>query len=259
METVDGRRTQDASVLQELARNRSASGASSHTSEQASGKAEREDRDRIAMCEFAVRCATRLLLDQASTLTALVLSQTFFTHRRKVANYKNRIPYAMERDNFVETYDRGYCFSQYDSRLIAGASVFISTKSCEVPRTLRSIANVVHAVANDTNEPMGTGSRYTNLKMSLINAEQTVLRVLDFDVDVTLPFNYLFKYAAQLKLVASTTHCAVKLASDVYFDARALALPPFVVAAASLHIASKLVEGQGVAQESKWWYLYDTR
>jgi hypothetical protein len=104
--------------------------------------------------------------------------------------------------------------------------------------------------------------------MSLINAEQTVLRVLDFDVDVTLPFNYLFKYAAQLKyaplqaltcmcllhlkpslyvyymrrLVASTTHCAVKLASDVYFDARALALPPFVVAAASLHIASKLVE-----------------
>jgi hypothetical protein len=45
---------------------------------------------------------------QASTLTALVLSQTFFTHRRKVANYKNRIPYAMERDNFVETYDRGY-------------------------------------------------------------------------------------------------------------------------------------------------------
>lgn len=31
-------------------------------------------------------------------------------------------------------------------------------QSCEVPRTLRSVANVVHAVANDTDEPLGTGS-----------------------------------------------------------------------------------------------------
>lgn len=96
------------------------------------------------------------------------------------------------------------------------------------------------------------------------------------------------------RFAASTTHCALKLASDVYFDAGALDLPPFVVAAASLQIASMLVEEvcaacllfstvvpnspslpknktrltpfvdawyapNQVAHEAKWWYLYDTR
>ncbi|GAB9471415.1 hypothetical protein Gpo141_00008628 [Globisporangium polare] len=187
---------------------------------------ERVYQERVEMCEFLVQCAASLLLDQASTLTALVLAQNF---------------------------------SQYDARLIAGACLFISTKSCEVPRTLRSVANVVHAVANDTDEPLGTGSRYSDLKMTLINAEQAVLRVLGFEVDVAMPFNFLFSYARQNRFSASTVHCALKLASDAYFDARALDLPAFVVAAASLRIASViLLEDQHAAHGEKWWYLYDT-
>lgn len=37
--------------------------------------------------------------------------------------------------------------------------------------------------------------------MSLINAEQTVLRVLGFEVNVAIPFNFLFSYAHQNKCV----------------------------------------------------------
>lgn len=43
--------------------------------------------------------------------------------------------------------------------------------------------------------------RYSDLKMSLINAEQTVLRVLGFEVDVAMPFNFLFSYAHQNRYV----------------------------------------------------------
>ncbi|KAF1327023.1 hypothetical protein FI667_g7947, partial [Globisporangium splendens] len=226
--SVDGREPQDATtaiVLQDLARdsNGSGSGASSSTA-QVNGEDDSEYRDRIAMCEFVVRCATRLLLDQVRQYGAL----------------------CVDADGAGALSDLLHAQKEGDNYRIA------QWKKVPYSRLM-----TLDIVSNDTNEPMGTGSRYTNLKMSLINAEQTVLRVLGFDVDVALPFNYLFKYAEQLKFAAPTTHCAVKLASDVYFDARVLALPPFVIAAASLHIASKLVESQD-AREDKWWYLYDT-
>lgn len=37
--------------------------------------------------------------------------------------------------------------------------------------------------------------------MTLINAEQAVLRVLGFEVDVAMPFNFLFSYAHQNRFV----------------------------------------------------------
>ncbi|RLN88499.1 hypothetical protein BBJ28_00002170 [Nothophytophthora sp. Chile5] len=169
---------------------------------------------------------------------------------------------------------------------------------------LRSVMNVAHAVMNATTEPLGAGSE------CLINAEQTVLRVLQFELDVALPFHFLFNYAHIYKQVtpkqltvlqsfpssdncwkpdsdscsscdpmcffvlgvassvltiasfsSATTHCAVRLASDAFFDSAALQFPPFVLAAASLAIAVTLLEDHDDASKrnAKWWYACDTR
>ncbi|TYZ66002.1 hypothetical protein PybrP1_005367, partial [[Pythium] brassicae (nom. inval.)] len=153
---------------------------------------------RIEACAFVAHVSSSLLLDQASTFTALVLCQRFFKLRS---------------------------FSQFDAQIIAGATV-----------------NAVHAVASDSDVPLGTGSRYSDLKMALINAEQTTLRVLGFDVDVPTPLNFLLSYAQQQRFSAETAQCAVKLSTDAYFDLAALELPAFAVGAASLRIASVALE-----------------
>jgi hypothetical protein len=99
-------------------------------------------------------------------------------------------------------------------------------KTCERPRMLRSVANAAHAHMNATLEPLGAGSvrprlapllsllslslscgrrsdptvrvadqRYRSLKEALVNAEQSVLRALAFDVDAALPFSLLLGLA----------------------------------------------------------------
>lgn len=94
-----------------------------------------------------------------------------------------------------------------------------------------------------------------------------MLRALQFDVEVMLPFQFVLRYADALGYSTSSTasghsrwrgkeanrlrpvrfsnataHCAVQLATDVHFDSRALDLPPPVLAAACLRLASVLME-----------------
>ncbi|TMW63496.1 hypothetical protein Poli38472_002437 [Pythium oligandrum] len=180
---------------------------------------------------FIRKCAQSLLLDATTTATAVVLTQQFFAHGSK---------------------------PEWDDRVIAGACVFLATKSCEVPRTLRSVVNVVHAVKNDTTEPLGADQEYSDLKNSLINAEQTVLRALQFDVDVVLPFAYLLNYAHQGRFKQATAHCALALANDILCAEEALLFPAFVLAACCLYTASQMLEDDGEFGKDKWWYQYDT-
>lgn len=140
---------------------------------------ERAYQERIEMSEFLVQGAANLLLDQvrasvlvhvshaalpcttclytccvltlprmllttqrrnqASTLTALVLAQTFFSQRRKVI--MNCVSLSSHFNSTLDTHSiwlHGvmvlWCnsFVQYDARLIAGACLFISTKVCAI-------------------------------------------------------------------------------------------------------------------------------
>lgn len=58
----------------------------------------------------------------------------------------------------------------------------------------------------------------------------------------------------------ATAACALRLASDALLDAAALDVPPPVLAAASLRLASLVTEdGGGPAASGKWWYACDAR
>jgi transcription initiation factor TFIIIB Brf1 subunit/transcription initiation factor TFIIB len=48
-------------------------------------------------------------------------------------------------------------YEQFHMYYIVGACLFLSTKICEVPRTLRSIVNVIYTTMNKTTEPLGAG------------------------------------------------------------------------------------------------------
>ncbi|KAJ0407885.1 hypothetical protein P43SY_009172 [Pythium insidiosum] len=145
---------------------------------------------------------------------------------------------------------------------------------------LRSIVNVVHAVANETTEPLSadavrsrlrlpghsdredltmTLQPYTNLKNSLINAEQTVLRGLGFDVEATLPHGYLFNYAHTMSIDTQVVACALALVNDALLEPKASSFPPFVLAAACLRLAQAVDDdGARSVDADKWWYRFDT-
>lgn len=204
---------------------------------------------------------------QASTLTALVLCQRFFKLKRHVVVCQyvtirsvslrvlsSRCPFnsfsqfdaqiiagacvlistkasVARRVDSLESRTTSRLSNSGRGRLLFGMCVSlcmnVSEQSCEMPRALRSVVNAVHAVASDSNVPLGTGSvrtmcrlqtstneaesarglfswlhqRYSDLKMALINAEQTTLRVLGFDIDVPTPLTFLLSYAQQLQYV----------------------------------------------------------
>ncbi|KAF0697876.1 Aste57867_11459 [Aphanomyces stellatus] len=139
---------------------------------------------------------------------------------------------------------------------IGGACIFLATKITEKPRKLRDVMNVAYCVSRNTNTPVPTGPEYTTLKESLLDAEQSVLRVIRFDMDIPLPYQYLLNYTKVLESPRLVVQIALTLTSDLFYSPRALLYAPHVIAAACIYLAIELLDGDHIA--SRWWYRFDT-
>ncbi|CAK4814139.1 unnamed protein product [Aphanomyces euteiches] len=181
--------------------------------------------------KFIADCSARLHLGHVPTTTAMVLAHRFYANA------------SVEVFPYVE---------------IGAACIFLATKITEKPRKLRDVMNVAYCVSNNTNTPVPTGVEYSTLKENLLDAEQTVLRMIRFDMNVALPYQYLLNYTKILGCPRLVVRMALTLTSDLYYMPSALQYPSHVIAASCIVLAIELLEINEPAAPPRWWYHFDT-
>ncbi|OQR82861.1 cyclin-related protein FAM58A-like isoform 1 [Achlya hypogyna] len=185
-----------------------------------------------AISSFVADCCARLHLGYIPTTTAMLLSHRFYAQK------------SPQTFPFMD---------------IGASCIFLATKLTEKPRKLRDIMNVAYSIAHKTNSPVPVGSVYTAMKERLLDAEQNILRVLRFELDMDLPYMYLLNYAKFLRCSRATVQVALTLTSDFFYAPRSLSYDAPIIAAACLYVALSLVgEHGGHSLPPQWWYEFDT-
>ncbi|OQR81459.1 hypothetical protein THRCLA_11713 [Thraustotheca clavata] len=156
-----------------------------------------------ARSTFVADCCARLHLGYVPTTTAMMLCHRFYAKMS------------------------AQTFPYMD---IGASCIFLSTKITEKPRKLRDIMNVAYSIANNTNKPVPTGSEYTNMKERLLDGEQNVLRVLHFELDMNLPYNFLLNYTQLLRCSRTCVQVALTLASDFFYSPTSLEYDAHIIA-----------------------------
>ena len=139
-------------------------------------------------------------------------------------------------------------------QMVAYCCVFLSAKLAEDPRPLRDIINLstilVGCKTTTTNE------MYWKTKAQLIDLEQLILRVLHFDVEIQLPYAFLFNYCRSLRCGGPFVQLAMHFVHDIYYIPQCLQYPPYVIAVASIYMAQRI--HKHVSLPPAWHHAFDT-
>lgn len=114
------------------------------------------------------------------------------------------------------------------------------------------------AEAEDAILPLDRG--YWEMKESVVDTEQLVLRVLGFDLDTYQPYRLLLNYARSLRARPLMVEVAWALLNDSLFSpACCLLRPPQAQAVAALHLAQRMLVVQEQQQEGQQQRQQETK
>jgi hypothetical protein len=146
--------------------------------------------------------------------------------------------------------------------LIAQTCLLIASKSAETLRKARDVINSVYHVLNP-NEILKLDDRYYDLRYHLLENEQYFLRVLGFDFEVELPYNYLLNYLKSLKATPLMAQVAWNIVNDSFCTTLCVEYPPYVIAVAAIFLALKLLNSDDSPEKNhpqgskkKWWEAF---
>lgn len=186
------------------------------------------------MC-FMKRSAEALDLSTQVWAHAAILWHRFFTHQR---------------------------YDNFDVTMIAMSCLVTSAKMKETPRRLRDVINVYyvarHTKDSVTSTVLSQNQTYTDLVERLTNAEQSVLRALAFEVDVSLPYPFLLNYGHHLQVSSHVMQGAWALVTDMIFSHACVRVPPYVLAVSALGMAHQLNGASCDPLPAQWWHCYNT-
>jgi hypothetical protein len=161
------------------------------------------------------------------------------------------------------------CLEKYDRMLVAATCLFLATKVEEQPRRIRDVLNTTHRIAYPGRPPLVIDQEFAARREAIVTCEQSVLRALRFDTEVPSPHTHLVTVAQDLECQKEVLQLANVLVNDALRShALVVATPPTVLAAACLHVASRLLEMEvaGRARGSlaggaggaggRWWADY---
>jgi transcription initiation factor TFIIIB Brf1 subunit/transcription initiation factor TFIIB len=183
---------------------------------------------------FISECGSKLRLPQSTIATAIVFLLRFFQHMS---------------------------WFEYKMHDIATSCLFLAAKSDETrtgsqlasvhgPRRIRDVINISHNVCNPDAKPLSLDQEYWSTKDKLINNEQLVLRVLQFDVDIVHPYSFLLYYAQTLSLPAKMIQVAWSLVNDSFYSPKCLTFKPHVIAVAAIHLSAQILEEPEVLENA---------
>jgi len=152
---------------------------------------------------------------------------------------------------------------KHDVKDISMASLFLATKSEETPRKLRDICNVFWRLHLRTNNLPITildvySEHYANMKQTIIESEQLLLRALGFMVQVIQPHKYLLNYMKTLNCSEEFMQKAWNYTNDSMRTICCIIYAPEKVAVASMYLASLTLQFPLPETPHPWWKLFDT-
>lgn len=155
-------------------------------------------------------------------------------------------------------------FSEYDKFHIAGACLFLASKSEENTRRLRDVVNVIQKIRFPEKEPLDImGTEYHQIKKFISDHEQTLLRALMFNTTVSHPYKYLMNYAKFLgdilqdneDVMKGNVQMAWTILNDIMPSILFVKYKPNELACATLHVASLLLERPLISDKNgQGWY-----
>eukprot|EP01080_Neovahlkampfia_damariscottae_P003170 gene3170-5486_t len=152
--------------------------------------------------------------------------------------------------------------NDFDVYLIGSTSLFLAGKISENLRRLRDILNVYRKIIFPNKLPLHiTEDKYFDLKDSLSELEAKLLRCLNFNLEIDLPYQYFFNYAHFLRINEGLTQLGYDIINDSFRGSICLEYEPHEISCAAIYLASKLLK-QEIKTPSKdffWYEIFGTR
>eukprot|EP01083_Nonionella_stella_P277883 944857_1 len=179
--------------------------------------------------EFIQNAGVRLELPETTIATAVHYFQRFFSVEK---------------------------FAAHDPYLIARTCLFAAAKNEETPRKMRDVINTTYVVQYPDRPPIAIGSEYWKMKDALSRSEMVLLRSLKFELDVTLPQQFVLFVCKHLHLSKEMSKVAWCITNDSLRTPAMLLYPPHAVACACVHLAlSLLPHAHNPRTDSQEWWL----
>lgn len=118
--------------------------------------------------------------------------------------------------------------------------LFLASKSEEEHRRLRDIITVVHRMKYPEAELLHLGAEHSQLREHIVTTEQLLLRILGFNLNVDLPYDYMYNMLKYLNASDALARLATACLNDLYAFSIVLEFPPPCLAAASIFMAIQL-------------------
>ncbi|CAE7215182.1 Cyclin-L2 [Pyrenophora teres f. teres] len=172
----------------------------------------------------------------------------------------------------------GGSLAEFGAEQVSAASLYLTTKLSAYPKSARSLVNVYAYLDSlpitffdqeqlqqkqDPLEYFVTEGTYERRRTSLFTTEQRILRTLDFNVQVQLPYTLCITYLQALDVfthprASELAKRAIAHLNTALLSPQCLYLThqPPVLATASIYLAAR--ETGIKMPECEWWEVFDT-
>lgn len=149
------------------------------------------------------------------------------------------------------------------STTMAGMSaLFLAAKVDETPRSVRAVGGVMHALENPESIFMPLQLHWENKKKVVVQ-EHLLLRFLQFDVNMDLPYKLALNFIQTLNAKAAVAQVTISLLDDTLAAWADSHFASQDIAVAAVYIALKLTKQDDVprqqltdtAANESWWEL----
>jgi len=148
---------------------------------------------------------------------------------------------------------------QYDPLLTVQACLFLASKAEEHSRRLRDILNTTHRVQHISKDPLQVTQAFWNLKDNVLRHEQTLLRVLGYDLECQHAHRFLLHIVRQLEATEDLATMALYILNDSLCTTLGIQYPASTLACGAIYLASE-VTGDKIIDFSygyEWWEQFD--
>jgi len=159
-------------------------------------------------------------------------------------------------------------FNSQDPFILAQACLLLASKVEETNRRVRDVVNTTFRLHHPNLEPLQVTKEYWELKDAVIHAEQHLLRVLGYEMEVKHPHHYVLHIIRELEASEELANVAFCVANDSLYTNLCLLHSPWTIATACVYLAAELLtlslseSALGSARDtlcsgSEWWERFE--
>jgi transcription initiation factor TFIIIB Brf1 subunit/transcription initiation factor TFIIB len=151
-------------------------------------------------------------------------------------------------------------FQELNPHYMAHACLFVASKVEETHRRLRDIINVMYRLENPMVAPMEVDRAFWDLKAKIEVYEQILMRVLDFQFQVSHVHNYLLHYIRELEATEEVAVISFYLLNDSLCTTLSVRFPPGAIVCAAIYLAAEMTNNPiSTNRGVEWWEKFGVK